>query len=122
MYSGDFRIKLFLSVFLSIGTVEEILILTGHNDSIASLPYTILIFYIIINYDKYSEGKYLWDAAFPIVGLFSLLELISYLTEFHYGFFRKMDSIVSLMVWLKCIIYLENYDSNEIKDEEDESI
>ncbi|NBU97207.1 MAG: hypothetical protein EBS19_03150, partial [Spirochaetia bacterium] len=61
MYSKDFRRRLFLTIFFAIGSSAEVLAILGQNTGIISLLYIVLIFYIIVNYNNYSDGKYLWD-------------------------------------------------------------
>jgi len=115
MYSKDFRRRLFLTIFFAIGSSVEVLSIFGQNSGIISFFYIVLIFYIIFNYNNYSEGKYLWDLAFPLISLFSIVNLILYFSNFYYKEFRIVDSVVSLLVWIKCIVYLDRYRGEEKK-------
>lgn len=120
MYSKEYRIIYTLLIFFSVGTADEVLRLMEYNRGIVSVIYLGMMIYTIFNYGRFTEGKYLWDGAFPIIGLFALIKIISVLFNFYTPFFMKADSIVSIMVWLKCVHHLNNYEKN--KDQEDESI
>ena len=120
MYSKEYRIIYTLLIFFSVGTADEILRLMEYNHGITSVVYLGMMIYTIFNYGRFTEGKYLWDGAFPIIGFFALIEIFSGFFNFYTSFFTKVDSIFSVMVWLKCVDHLNNYEKN--KDQEDESI
>ena len=120
MYSKESRAIYTLLFFFSVGTADEILSLLQYPNDITGVIYLGMIIYAIINYNRFVEGKYLWDGAFPIIGLFALMELFSGFFNFYTSFFMKMDSVVSIAVWVRCVQHLNEYKNT--KHEDDESI
>ncbi len=120
MYSKDSRIIYTLLFFFSVGTADEFLRLIGYNHDITSILYIGLMIYTFLNYNRYTDEGYLWEGAFPIIGLFSLMEMFANIFNFYSSFFERMDSIVSIVVWIKCVQYLNDYKKN--KEDKDGSV
>lgn len=117
MYLKDYRIIYTLLFFFSVGTADEILSFFGYAHGITSIIYIGLMLYTLFNYMRFTEDGYLWEGAFPIIGLFALVQFFCSLFNLYPDAFSKIDSLVSVVVWVKCVNYLDIYKKNK----EDES-
>lgn len=116
MYSKDFRIRHLLAIFFAIGIAEETSALLNMTIPFLSLVYTTCILVVVINFTNLK--KYLWPPGLGIVGIFALIYLLFSLIGYWSGFFRDLSSIISIVVWIRCIAYLgeENTDDNDYYD------
>ncbi len=124
MYLKDFD-KHLIAIFFGIGIAEEASFLFNVNNPILSLIYTLSLFLIVINYTKLKG--YFWPPALGLIGIFALIHLISLIIGYKENSFHIMSSIVSLLVWIRCIKHLgedqsENDNDEEIKNDNDQII
>jgi hypothetical protein len=70
---------------------------------------------VIFNYTRLKE--YLWEPGLGLMGIFSIMYLLFYVIDYKADIFERMSSVVSLLVWARCIRYLD-----EDKTEEDPEI
>lgn len=116
MYSNDSKIKHVLAIFFAIGITNELASLFHISMPIISLLYCIGLIAIIFNYNNLKETKYLWEPALGFIGIFALIYIFFYFINFKADFFKKLSQIITLLVWIKCLKYLDNNqdDDNEI--------
>jgi hypothetical protein len=82
---------------------------------ILSLVYIVGLMLVIFNYTRLKE--YLWEPGLGLIGIFSLLYLFFYVIDYKADIFERMSSVVSLLVWVRCIRYL---DENETEDDQED--
>jgi hypothetical protein len=127
MYLNDSKIKHILAIFFAIGIAEELSTLLNLKIPMLSLVYVAGLMVLIFNFNKLKEGKYIWEPGLGLIGIFALLYLFFYVIDYKADIFERMSSIVSLLVWTRCIKYLDEDKTEEDQEgpeinEEDENI
>ncbi len=125
MYLNDSKIKHVLAIFFAIGIANELSVLLNVSMPILSLVYIVGLMLVIFNYTRLKE--YLWEPGLGLIGIFSLLYLFFYVIDYKADIFERMSSVVSLLVWARCIRYLDedksDWDQEDPEiNEEDENI
>jgi hypothetical protein len=115
MYSKDFRIRHLLAIFFAIGISQELTTLLNLEINFLTIIYVVSLLIIVFNFSGLK--KYIWPPGLGLVGLFSIIYLIFDFIGYKEDFFKKVSSIVSILVWIRCIRYLsEDDENNEIID------
>ena len=115
MYLNDFNLRHLLAIFFAIGIAHEANILLGLSFPILSLIYTVGLLLIIFNFTQLKN--YVWPPGLGIIGIFSLIYFIFLLIGYGEKFFRDLSSVISILVWFKCISYLSDNNSEEDQDD-----
>ena len=125
MFSKDSKIKHVLAIFFAIGIAREISYLLKVEMPILSLVYLVGLMLVIFNYTRLK--KYIWEPGLGLIGIFSLIYLFFFVLDYKVDIFERMSSVVSLLVWVRCIRYLDedksDWDQEDPEiNEEDENI
>jgi len=125
MFSKDSKIKHVLAIFFAIGIANELSVLLNVSMPILSLVYIVGLMLVIFNYTRLKE--YFWEPGLGLIGIFALLYLFFYVIDYKADIFERMSSVVSLLVWARCIRYLDedksDWDQEDPEiNEEDENI
>lgn len=115
MYLNDSKIKHILAIFFVIGIANELSVFLNVSIPILSLIYLIGLILVILNFNKLNKDKYIWEPGLGIIGILALSYLFFYIIDYEVNTFKRISSIICLLVWFKCIKYL-----NEDKDKEDQ--
>ena len=109
--------KIPYTIFLAIASVKEIgQIFSLRSNGLVELAYLIFFVYIIVKMFSDSLPPFVWRGAFAIIGLSALVYLL--LTAFGVPNhpIKIIDSIVCLGVWVKSLIYLNNYKDEDFRE------
>ena len=117
MWSKDFNKKIILAALFASGSVFELSDILDEISPIANIIYLILLLYSIFNYKELNNSGYLWHLAFPLIGLFGLVDLVLSIIGKDAIIFRKIISGLSIIVWVISVNYLSNYHKREENDE-----
>jgi hypothetical protein len=125
MFSKDSKIKHVLAIFFAIGIANELSVLLNVSMPILSLVYIVGLMLVIFNYTRLKE--YFWEPGLGLIGIFALLYIFFYVIDYKADIFERMSSVVSLLVWARCIRYLDedksDWDQEDPEiNEEDENI
>ena len=120
MYLNDSKIKHILAIFFGIGIAEDLSTLLNLQIPMLSLVYVAGLMVIIFNFNKLKEGKYIWEPGLGLIGIFALIYLFFFAIDYKADIFERISAIVSLLVWIRCIKYLDDDKSED--DEEDQEI
>ena len=120
MYLNDSKIKHLLAIFFGIGIAEELSTLLNLEIPMLSLVYVVGLMVIIFNFNKLKEGKYIWEPGLGLIGIFAIIYLFFFVIDYKEDIFKKISAVVSLLVWARCIKYLDEDKTEE--DQEDHEI
>lgn len=120
MYLNDSKIKHILAIFFSIGIANELSVLLNVSMPILTLIYLIGLMLVIFNFNKLKEGKYIWEPGLGLIGIFALIYLFFFVIGYKADTFERISAIASLLVWIRCIKYLD--DDNSEDSEENQEI
>ena len=120
MYLNDSKIKHILAIFFGIGIAEDLSTLLNLQIPMLSLVYVAGLMVIIFNFNKLKEGKYIWEPGLGLIGIIALIYLFFFAIDYKADIFERISAIVSLLVWIRCIKYLDDDKSED--DEEDQEI
>lgn len=120
MYLNDSKIKHILAIFFAIGIANELSVLLNVSMQILTLIYLMGLMLVILNFNKLKEGKYIWEPGLGLIGIFALIYLFFFFIDYKADTFKRISAIVSLLVWIRCIKYLD--DDNSENSEENQEI
>jgi len=106
--------KIPYTIFLAVASVKEIaqIFLFGPNP-IVELTYLVLFIYLIIKLFTDTLTPWIWKEGFGIVGFSALAYLFLLLIGVPNQPIKIIDSFVCLCVWIRSLVYLNNYRSDE---------
>lgn len=120
MYLNDSKIKHILAIFFAIGIAKELSVLLNVSMPILTLIYLMGLMLVILNFNKLKEGKYIWEPGLGLIGIFALIYLFFFFIDYKADTFKRISAIVTLLVWIRCIKYLD--DDNSENSEENQEI
>jgi hypothetical protein len=105
--------KITYVIFLAIASSKEIAqIFSLHPKIYVELPYLVFFIYLIIKMFSNSLSPWIWRGAFGIVGLSALMYLILVSLGLPDHPLKVIDSSICLWMWIKSLIYLNNYNED----------
>jgi len=109
--------KVTYTIFLAIASVKEITqIFPLRSNGLVELAYLIFFVYIIVKVFSDSLPPFVWSGAFSIIGLSALIYLLLTAVGVSNHPIKIIDSIVCLGVWVKSLIYLNNYKDEDFRE------
>ena len=101
------------AIFLAIASVKEIGQIFSLPPKIyIELPYLVFFIYIIIRMFSDSLSPWIWRDSFGIVGLSALMYIIFVSLGLPEHPLKVIDSFICLWMWIKSLIYLNNYNED----------
>jgi hypothetical protein len=103
------------TIFLAIASVKEIAqIFSLGSNGLVELAYLVFFVYLIVKMFSNSLPPFVWRGAFAIIGFSALIYLFLSAVGVPNHPIKIIDSIVCLVVWVKSLIYLNNYKDENI--------
>jgi len=108
--------KNFYLVFLSIASAGEVGCILGLNNELVEIVYFFLLIYVIINYIVGRIEPWFWTKGLVIIGLTSLASLILMIFGQYTGIIKKIESIISLYVWIRSVKYMAECENKNLEE------
>lgn len=106
--------KIPYTIFLAVASVKEIAqIFSLGSNGLVELTYLVFFVYLIMRMFSNSLTPWIWKEGFAIVGFSALIYLILLFVGVPDGPIKIIDSFVCLVVWIRSLVYLNNYKHDE---------
>jgi hypothetical protein len=108
--------KNFYLIFLSVASAGEVGCILGLNNELVEVVYFFMLVYVIFSYLTGRRGPWVWNTGLSIIGLTSLASLILMMFGQYTGIIKKIESAISLYVWIRSVKYMADWKNKNLEE------